>query len=87
MTLLAGLLLLGASLAPTSAASKKQDPEGREPLCESNRSVCVDPFQSLGSYVGHDEPSVIFKSGVPGSGNDITYDIRLPKDPPQQAPG
>jgi hypothetical protein len=84
ITLLAGLLLLGASLAPASAASKKQDPEGREPLCESNRSVCVDPFQSLGSYVGHDEPSVIFKSGVPGSGNDITYDITLPKDPPQQ---
>ena len=83
ITVLAGLLLLGASLAPASAASKKQDPEGREPLCESNRSLCGDPFKTLGIYVGHDEPSVEFKSASPGSGNDITYRLTLPKDPPQ----
>ena len=32
-------------------------------------------------YVGHDEPSVLFKSDVPGSGNDITYVMTLPKEP------
>jgi hypothetical protein len=32
-------------------------------------------------YVGHDEPSVLFKSDVPGSGNDITYVVTLPKEP------
>ena len=35
-------------------------------------------------YVGHDEPSVLFESGVKGSGNDITYTITLPKDPKEQ---
>jgi hypothetical protein len=34
--------------------------------------------------VGHDEPSVEFKSGVPGSGNDMTYTITLLTDPKQQ---
>ena len=31
--------------------------------------------------MGHDEPSVEFKSNVPGSGNDVTYLMTLPKDP------
>ena len=38
--------------------------------------------QPAGTYVGHDEPSVEFKSDEPGSGNDITYTIPLPTDPP-----
>jgi hypothetical protein len=44
--------------------------------------LCADPYTTLGDeYVGHDEPSVLFKSDVPGSGNDITYVMTLPKDP------
>ena len=38
-------------------------------------------FEDNGSYVGHDEPSVKFISGAPGSGNDMTYVMRLPVDP------
>jgi hypothetical protein len=34
--------------------------------------------------VGHDEPSVLFKSNRPGSGNDITYTVTLPRDPTEQ---
>jgi hypothetical protein len=34
--------------------------------------------------VGHDEPSLIYKSGIPGSGNDMTYTVTLPKDPKKQ---
>ena len=53
-----------------------------EPLCASQVSVCADPQGPLdGDYVGHDEPSLEFKSGVPGSGNDITYLMTLPSDP------
>ena len=37
-----------------------------------------------GGYVGHDEPSVEFKSGQAGSGNDMTYTVKLPKDPRKQ---
>jgi hypothetical protein len=32
-------------------------------------------------YVGHDEPSVLFYSSRPGSGNRMSYDLNLPTDP------
>ena len=35
-------------------------------------------------YVGHDEPSLLFYSNVPGAGNSMVYRLRLPKDPPQK---
>jgi hypothetical protein len=38
-------------------------------------------FRDNGHYVGHDEPSVKFISSTPGSGNTMTYFMRLPKDP------
>jgi hypothetical protein len=54
------------------------------PLCQSHFSLCADtPYQTDDQYVGHDEPSVLFKSGIPGSGNDITYTVTLPSDPKQ----
>ena len=47
--------------------------------------LCTDVLDSIGyngGYTGHDEPSVLFYSNVPGSGNSNVYLIRLPKDPP-----
>ncbi len=38
-------------------------------------------FYDNGHYVGHDEPSVKFISSRTGSGNTMTYDMRLPRDP------
>jgi hypothetical protein len=35
-----------------------------------------------GPYLGHDEPSALFYSHVPGSGNDTTFNLTLPKQPP-----
>ena len=56
----------------------------RAPVCQSGLSLCTDPYDNpSGTYVGHDEPSVEFKSDVPGSGNDITYTITLPTEPPK----
>jgi hypothetical protein len=56
-----------------------------EPLCLSRSSLCTDPYNNpYGKYVGHDEPSLEYKSGVPGSGNDMTYTVTLPTDPKQQ---
>ena len=50
--------------------------------------ACTDPrgyederFYDNGHYVGHDEPIVRFLSGRSGSGNDITWTERLPRDP------
>jgi hypothetical protein len=55
------------------------------PVCQSYNSLCVDTSSDPpGGYVGHDEPSVLFKSGQPGSGNDMTYTMTLPKDPKKQ---
>jgi hypothetical protein len=56
-----------------------------DPFCTSHSSLCADPYDSsYGQYVGHDEPSLLYKSGIPGSGNDMTYTVTLPKDPKQQ---
>ena len=35
-----------------------------------------------GKYVGHDEPSVLYYSNVPGAGNRNQWQLTLPKDPP-----
>ena len=88
------LVLVGAG-APAVSAQTQQPAalsaaslrllSGDDPLCSSGSSLCADPYQSPpGSYVGHDEPSLLFKSGIPGSGNDMTYTFTLPKDPKQQ---
>jgi hypothetical protein len=54
--------------------------------CDEHGSVfCIDRYTHVnyeGEYIGHDEPSVIFYSSIPGSGNQSIYTIILPKDPP-----
>jgi hypothetical protein len=49
---------------------------------------CLDPrgpwdgrFYENGHYIGHDEPSLRFVSNRPGSGNNITFNERLPVEP------
>ena len=88
------LPLLAAAALPASAASHAS-PSAKvlsgstrtidEPLCQSNKSTCVDTGLNFGgNYVGHDEPSLEFKSSIPGSGNDMTYVMTLPRDPKTQ---
>jgi hypothetical protein len=70
---------------PSSASSSSASSAYHEPLCQSRSSLCADAYDNPGDeYVGHDEPSVLFKSGVRGSGNDITYTVVLPKEPKTQ---
>jgi hypothetical protein len=57
--------------------------------CASGAILCTEVADSeqvfgKGVYVGHDEPSLLFYSDRPGAGNDNTYFVRLPKDPPVQ---
>src|SRR4051812_4684290 len=75
-----------AAVGPPAAAGAAPSTGGyHEPLCESRSSLCADTYDSPGDeYVGHDEPSVLFKSGVRGSGNDITYTVTLPRNPRTQ---
>jgi hypothetical protein len=57
----------------------------QEPLCQSRSSLCADVWKNPSDeYVGHDEPSVLFKSNRPGSGHDVTYTVTLPSDPREQ---
>jgi len=91
---LLSLPLLAATALPASAASHASSPARvtgastttiDEPICQSNKSTCADVgLNNGGKYVGHDEPSLLFKSGIPGSGNDMTYVVTLPKDPKTQ---
>jgi hypothetical protein len=72
----------GADLGGTSGAGKDSIYGS---LCTTRFSVCADPSAPVnGYYVGHDEPSVEFKSDVPGSGNHMTYTMTLPTDPTTQ---
>jgi hypothetical protein len=93
ISLLSFLVLAAATLpatAATSAISHPQAPRAGYPsaprgFCQSKRSTCTDVGnQPRSSYVGHDEPSVLFKSGIPGSGNNMSYTVTLPKDPVKQ---
>jgi uncharacterized membrane protein len=58
---------------------------GFKHLCTDPRKIDKDGdtyrFVDNGHYVGHDEPSVKFISSEPGSGYQMTYDMRLPRDP------
>src|SRR5262249_21879244 len=54
-------------------------------LCADPIEIGLDgrasPFEDNGIYIGHDEPSVKFISSDPGSGNSMTYVLRLARDP------
>lgn len=47
--------------------------------------LCAETSESIGydgEYTGHDEPAILFYSNERGSGNSMTYLLKLPKDPP-----
>jgi hypothetical protein len=77
----AAVLALPAGAQAASAGSGGYP----ESVCQSRDALCTDSAVPLdGEYVGHDEPSLEFKSGIAGSGNDVTYTMTLPTDPTQQ---
>jgi hypothetical protein len=59
---------------------------GGKPTCAASRLICMevsDQGAAFGTtYVGHDEPSNLFYSNEPGSGNRMRHALTLPKDPP-----
>lgn len=59
--------------------------------CVQKSLTCTEVYDSeavfgQNVYVGHDEPSTLFYSNVPGSGNRMRYQLTLPKDPTPTAP-
>jgi len=69
------------------------DCNGLSPIQQPLRAgmVCSDPrsiydgegarFEDNGTYIGHDEPDLRFMSSATGSGNDVTWNETLPRDP------
>jgi hypothetical protein len=83
------LLAAGSFSTPRVVTSSPAAQTGADtqprPLCDENAPLCTevaDPIGYEGTYTGHDEPSLLFYSNVPGSGNNVRYKVRLPTDPP-----
>jgi hypothetical protein len=78
--------------------NKTIDIAGPQHFCGTNGVTCAEPSRDwdefagfdkavkagahMLGYIGHDEPATLFYSNEPGSGNDVTYRMRLPQDPP-----
>lgn len=81
------LLLVAALSAATAIAfSPHLRAAPAKPNCADGTfsQLCaeVDDYQNaFGYYVGHDEPSVLFYSNTPGSGNHMQYNVTLPAEP------
>ncbi|MEN3306383.1 MAG: hypothetical protein V7603_2585, partial [Micromonosporaceae bacterium] len=80
-------LLLAMAATPAATAAPAAAPYPSKPNClNTSRLVCpeVDDYDTAfhDKYVGHDEPSLLFYSNRPGSGNSMQYQLKLPKDPP-----
>ncbi|MGN6380333.1 MAG: hypothetical protein ACTHNU_15370 [Gaiellales bacterium] len=84
--MLALVLAILPVIAVSASAGVARGDTYTESLCQERPFLCIDPYHSIGdngSYTGHDEPSVMFRSHRPGTGGaDLTYTLRIPKDPP-----
>ena len=87
----AAIAVAALGLMPAGAAAQSRP--GKAPhaaiICANSSAMCTEVADSdsvFGHYVGHDEPSVLFDSSVPGSGNHMRYNLTLPSDPSAQDP-
>src|SRR5579859_4761601 len=84
-SMLAGLLVVAGffSPAPAHAASAHQSINCADSLQSFRCTDVADSEQVFGEgkYVGHDEPSNLFYSNVPGAGNRMLWQMTLPRDP------
>ncbi len=76
---LAFLVIATANAALANPAGRSSD----QSFCDLRPYLCTEKEQNYDkSYIGHDEPALLFYSSVPGSGNSNFYTFVLPKDPP-----
>jgi hypothetical protein len=76
------LSLAAFSLPAASSALATSHSGYGHPFCSQNAVTCTELNQYVGAYTGHDEPSALFYSNTAGSGNNATYSMTLPTDPP-----
>jgi hypothetical protein len=77
---LAALSLSGATALATTQSSGYGS---SGPFCSQQVFDCTELNSYTGAYTGHDEPSLLFYSNTPGAGNNATYGMTLPTDPPK----
>ena len=68
----------GVAAGPAASARVRASCDDNGPAC----TEIADPLNYENQYTGHDEPSLLFYSDQPGSGNSNLYHLTLPKDPP-----
>jgi hypothetical protein len=76
----AGLAVLATLLIGTFAGAARASGNFE---CDEGWSLCAEPADSIGyagEYTGHDEPSLLFYSAQPGSGNSNIYHLTLPDE-------
>jgi len=73
------LVISGAPAGSSDYSSYKPDCGDPFPLC----TEISNPQEAFGNnyYVGHDEPSLLFYSNTPGSGNHAQYQLTMPTEP------
>jgi len=68
-----------------AASAGRAENYGSRLVCGEGSPLCAEANDALGGnggYTGHDEPSLLFYSGTPGSGNESNYRVVVPTDPP-----
>ena len=73
------------SATPSNAEAAPASSAHHTINCATSTTLCTEVHDSesvFGYYVGHDEPATLFYSNVPGSGNQMKYEMTLPSDPP-----
>lgn len=86
MAALAGCLALAGATLLRAGSSSAAD---QHVALNCEYATCpelADQQPVFDEYVGHDEPTLGFYSNEPGSGNHMTYSLRLPKDPSPAKP-
>jgi hypothetical protein len=92
VVVVSGLLAMGALRGVTSSARAATASTVHSHIdCSGGAINCSEVWDSEavfgeGKYIGHDEPSTLFYSNVPGSGNQMRYKLTLPKDPSPNNP-
>jgi hypothetical protein len=89
----AGLVAATLAMAGAPATAKAGAPAAANQSSTAYKPDCTDPFplctevanpqEAFGTsyYVGHDEPSTLFYSNTPGSGNHVRYQLTIPTEP------
>jgi hypothetical protein len=79
---IAAAFLAISSTQAMARATTASAASGQDPFC-IQKQICVDLNNFAGGYyTGHDEPSLLFYSSTPGSGNSYISHLTLPTDPP-----